>query len=51
MSPQSQNPTDKEVRNYVKDQAAFVECWDFETLEGDLYTMCCDQDGAEWIED
>lgn len=45
------NPNDKLVRNYVRDSARFVECWEFEEESGDLYIICQDQDGDEWIEE
>ena len=45
------NDTDIEVRNYLREGGPFVEIYEFVTLEGEYYRMCCDQDGEEWIED
>lgn len=45
-----QNETDKLIRNYIKEQGLFVECWEYETLKGETYTICQDQDGEEWVE-
>lgn len=46
----SLNDTDILIRNYVKDTPNFIECWEFESLDGTSYTIFCDQDGEEWIE-
>jgi hypothetical protein len=43
------NSTDKLIRNYVRDSAQYIECWEFETAEGGYYTICQDQNGEEWI--
>lgn len=49
MEPLSE--TDVLIKNYVKDQPGFCECWEFETTEGDIYRICTDQDGGEWVEE
>jgi hypothetical protein len=41
---------DKFIRNYVRDSAAYCECWEFEDAEGKVYTVCVNQNGHEWIE-
>ncbi len=44
-------PGDKFVREYIKDQPRFVQCWEFLDQENKTYTICQDQDGEEWIEE
>ena len=45
-----ENETDVLISNYVKDSGPYVECWEYETVEGDCYTVCQDQDGESWVE-
>lgn len=44
------DPDDKFLRNYTKDQAEYVECWEFEDKAGKTYTLCVNASGVEWIE-
>lgn len=39
------------IRSYVRDCPKFVECEEYETPTGEIYTVCCDQDGHEWTEE
>lgn len=45
------NEDDKQINHYVKDEAAFVEVWEFEDTNGNTYRICQDQDGGEWVEE
>lgn len=50
-NPMPSTEGDKLIRNYVRDSANFVECWEYEDARGKTYTICVDQDGGEFIEE
>lgn len=48
-----QNETDILLREYDSSGECgnWIGKWEYQTIEGDTYTVCQDQDGEEWIED
>jgi hypothetical protein len=47
------NEGDKLIREYSDSNkwGAWIGKWEFETPEGETYTLCQDQDGGEWMEE